>query len=1065
MARQVLPILGAAVGAVAGFALGGPAGAIYGAQGGFLIGTTAGNIIDPTVIQGNTIGDQTIQTASEGGARAIVYAKGCVTATCVIARGNRQVIKTQTRNGKGASSVTENQSVHWTFAIGIGEDLVGGSIRRIWQDETLVYDVRSPDKQISDADNIAYAKKFRFYDGSESQLPDPDLQTFLGDDTPCYRGTAYVVFPNFDLTPTSERIPQFKFEVVKAPLVKELTSAVDSPSGSRFGVLAASDGENLALVWDASSLRLFEAVGDATNISPTSVATLAGGVRIASNGEAFVIIGSDWQPWFYAPGSAPIKKQWGLDGFIPFALAGRQGRWLALGIGEQGREYSAISSTGVDWIINLRTSLLGLVSGLVYSSVIGKWIALGDYGYAFSYDGIAWSVPRAIATWPSISQYKFCESSSAMYAVREGNGTRIYRSQNGIDWTVFTDLSTFSVAVDAICYSDEYGLCAAMRNGMILTDITATSCVKSPAYVPHNAGMAPFVGLFAFGDRLLAVGDEGDPWLLRAKKNIVLAYPRLVSGSLADATVGGALETLADRVQVDLDASVMTETCDGVVIQETTTGADAISSIAAPFFADAVEADGNLKMVRRGAAVQRVLTYDDLTEEPEVNSRENSIEYPEKLHFFYQSPTTGYATTKATSSRYSANALSSGESSVTAPVVFDSANTPANIASKLHKVMWAEAEGTFTWKVGDHNLDLVPSDCVGLYLRGISTRARITQIDYDIGKMTLTMVKDRQSAYSANVTAMPLPTPTAPPAATMSKAVLAVLDIPALLDTDDGMCYYLAMSGSTRVWAGGMVQRSMDGGASWANVASFATDSTMGRLTQPLPAASPDVPDMTNSLTVQLFDNRNELLSVGQQAWLAEQNGIAVQCADGSWEIMQYETAVDAGNGLYTLSGLQRGRLGTSGAAHAVGALFVLLGGAMVKLDSQTSWVGRTVKHRGVSHTTSVEDADVVDTVYSGLSQRELPVASFDASMQGTMLTVANIVPRMRFGTEDTPVVSANWAGYRIVATGASGTQQTDTMSTGAALDCATIGQVASVAVSQLNRLTGAGPAVTKEFQ
>ena len=186
MARQVLPILGAAVGAVAGFALGGPAGAIYGAQGGFLIGTTVGNIIDPTVIQGNTIGDQPIQTASEGGARAIVYAKGCVTATCVIARGNRQVIKTQTRNGKGASSVTENQSVHWTFAIGIGEDLVGGSIRRIWQDETLVYDVRSSDKQISDADNTAYAKKFRFYDGSESQLPDPDLQTFLGDDTPCY---------------------------------------------------------------------------------------------------------------------------------------------------------------------------------------------------------------------------------------------------------------------------------------------------------------------------------------------------------------------------------------------------------------------------------------------------------------------------------------------------------------------------------------------------------------------------------------------------------------------------------------------------------------------------------------------------------------------------------------------------------------------------------------------------------------------------------------------------------------------------------------------------------------
>ena len=1058
MARQVLPFLGAAVGAVAGFALGGPAGAIYGAQGGFLIGTTVGNIIDPTVIQGNTIGDQTIQTASEGGARAIVYAKGCVTATCVIARGNRQVIKTQTRNGKGASSVTENQSVHWTFAIGIGEDLIGGSIRRIWQDETLVYDVRSSDKQISDADNTAYAKKFRFYDGSETQLPDPDLQTFLGDATPCYRGTAYVVFPNFDLTPTSERIPQFKFEVVKAPLVKEWQTSQQLLSGELPYTLAASDGENLALVGGASNIFLFEAVADATNVSPESVATLAGGVRIASNGEAFVIIGSDWQPWFYAPGSAPIKKQWGMDGFVPYVLGGKSGQWLVLGGDDQGREYSARSSTGVDWIINLRTSVLESVSSLIYSSVIGKWISYGYYGYSFSYDGIAWNVYGAIREMPSLSAYKFCESSSMMYAVREGWSTIIYQSQNGTDWAVFRDLRAFGIKIDAICYSDEYGLCAVMGvTGCIFTNITASSAEQLPTSIFLERGDS--AALFPFGDRLIGVGNH------IPSKDIVLAYKHLVSGSLADATVGGALETLADRVQVELDASAMTETCDGVVIQETTTGADAISSIAAPFFANAVEADGKLKMVRRGAAVQRVLTYDDLTEEPEVNSRENSIEYPEKLHFFYQSPTTGYATTKATSSRYSANALSSGESSVTAPVVFDSADAPANIASKLHKVMWAEAEGTFTWKVGDHNLDLVPSDCVGLYLRGISTRARITQIDYDIGKLTLTMVKDRQSAYSANVTAMPLPTPTAPPVATMSKAVLAVLDIPALLDTNDGMCYYLAMSGSSQVWTGGVAQRSMDGGSTWANVASFATDSTMGQLTQPLPAASPDVPDMTNSLTVQLFDNRNELLSVGQQAWLAEQNGIAVQCSDGSWEIMQYETATDAGNGLYTLSGLQRGRLGTSGAAHAVGALFVLLGGAMVKLDSQTSWIGQTIKHRGVSNTTSVEDADVVDTVYAGLSQRELPVAGFDAEMQGTVLNISNIVPRMRFGTEDTPVVSANWAGYRIVATGVSGVLQADTVSTGVQLDCATIGQVASVAVSQLNRLTGAGPAVTKEFQ
>lgn len=1058
MARQVIPILGAAAGAVAGFALGGPAGAIYGAQGGFLIGTTVGNIIDPTVIQGNTIGDQTIQTASEGGARAIVYAKGCVTATCVIARGNRQVIKTQTRNGngKGASSVTENQSVHWTFAIGIGEDLIGGSIRRIWQDETLVYDVRSSDKQISDADNTAYAKKFRFYDGSETQLPDPDLQTFLGDDTPCYRGTAYVVFPNFDLTPTSERIPQFKFEVVKASLVKEWQTSEQVLSVGLPYPPAASDGENLLIGHNSSEIVVAANISQAITSDFESV--IAQGIdprEIASNGEAFVIISRTGVPWVYRAGdTAPTQHSFGAEPFSAYALASRPGQWMSLGRLSTGLQwYSARSSTGADWILS-RTDFpfyIRAIDALTWDAPSGKWLLkAGSLLYA-SLDTVTWRLQEVGDSLPGLYTASTCSANGGTYSLMSDRH-RIAYSTNGIDWHLYANVD---LELDALCYSDEYGLCAVPVDGVAIAGITESGYSFIPISVHHDRGACR---IFAFGDRLLLMGTS------RGVTRIVLAYKHLVSGSPV-ATVGGALEALADRVQVDLDASAMTETCDGVVIQETTTGADAISSIAAPFFANAVEVDGKLKMVRRGAAVQRVLTYDDLTEEPEVNSRENSIEYPEKLHFFYQSPTTGYATTKATSSRYSANALSSGESSVTAPVVFDSADGPVNIASKLHKVMWAEAEGTFTWKVGDHNLDLVPSDCVGLYLRGIYTRARITQIDYDIGKMTLTMVKDRQSAYSANVTAMPLPTPTAPPVATMSKAVLAVLDIPALFDTDDGMCYYLAMSGSSQVWAGGVVQRSMDGGSSWANVASFTTDSTMGRLTQPLPAASPDVPDMTNSLTVQLFDNRNELLSVEQQAWLAEQNGIAVQCADGSWEIMQYETAVDAGNGLYTLSGLQRGRLGTPGAAHAVGALFVLLGGAMVKLDSQTSWIGQTVKHRGVSYTTSVEDADVVDIVYSGLSQRELPVAGFDAEMQGTVLNISNIVPRMRFGTEDTPVVSANWEGYRIVATGASGALQADTVSTGVQLDCATIGQVASVAVSQLNRLTGAGPAVTKEIQ
>lgn len=65
------------------------------------------------------------------------------------------------------------------------------------------------------ADSAKFARKFQLYTGSESQLPDPDLESIHGvGTTPAYRGTAYIVFPNKDLTERRGSIPNYRFEVV-----------------------------------------------------------------------------------------------------------------------------------------------------------------------------------------------------------------------------------------------------------------------------------------------------------------------------------------------------------------------------------------------------------------------------------------------------------------------------------------------------------------------------------------------------------------------------------------------------------------------------------------------------------------------------------------------------------------------------------------------------------------------------------------------------------------------------------------------------------------------------------
>jgi hypothetical protein len=60
------------------------------------------------------------------------------------------------------------------------------------------------------------AVTLRLHRGEADQLPDPLMEAVEGlGEVPAYRGIAYAVFEDLDLTPFGNRVPQFSFEVVR----------------------------------------------------------------------------------------------------------------------------------------------------------------------------------------------------------------------------------------------------------------------------------------------------------------------------------------------------------------------------------------------------------------------------------------------------------------------------------------------------------------------------------------------------------------------------------------------------------------------------------------------------------------------------------------------------------------------------------------------------------------------------------------------------------------------------------------------------------------------------------
>lgn len=208
MATLVLGAVGTAIGSGFGGAVLGFSGAAIGG----MIGSAAGSVVDSWIvsslapaqrIEGARLDSLRITSASEGAVIPRLFGRMRIGGTIIWATDFREDTRTTTQGGgKGGGPEVRTTEYLYSasFAVALCEGAITG-IGRIWADGKLM-----------DLTGVTW----RWYPGDEAQSLDPFIAATTGTGaTPAYRGTAYVVFEELDLSAFGNRLPQLSFEVFR----------------------------------------------------------------------------------------------------------------------------------------------------------------------------------------------------------------------------------------------------------------------------------------------------------------------------------------------------------------------------------------------------------------------------------------------------------------------------------------------------------------------------------------------------------------------------------------------------------------------------------------------------------------------------------------------------------------------------------------------------------------------------------------------------------------------------------------------------------------------------------
>jgi hypothetical protein len=233
MATILLSAAGAALGGLSSGTFLGLTGAVIGRA----VGATVGRVIDQRLLgAGSQVIEQErldrfrLSGASEGASVARLYGQMRLGGQVIWATRFKEHVTVTGGGGKGAPPTPRTAS--YSYSVSLAVALCEGEISRVGR-------VWADGSELARTDLT-----MRVYRGTDDQMPDPKMEAVEGaGQVPAYRGIAYVVIEDLDLSPYGNRLPQLSFEVFRPARPEHLNSPPQPSEAIRAVAMMPGTGE------------------------------------------------------------------------------------------------------------------------------------------------------------------------------------------------------------------------------------------------------------------------------------------------------------------------------------------------------------------------------------------------------------------------------------------------------------------------------------------------------------------------------------------------------------------------------------------------------------------------------------------------------------------------------------------------------------------------------------------------------------------------------------------------------------------------------------------------------